>query len=775
MSNNQKIKNEIVRENRLEFLFELYQTGVEISKEDIDLLKKNGYISQPKIKQIQKEKVSIISDPRIKSDNAINADKHIKIVDESELKSDKDKHVVIKSAEGFKKITEGTSYRFDGSIDIEKEDWMPTSTVYHERDFIDWIDSINTGFQKKTNYKKFMLYVQQAEQWYSENKSVNDFATIDEKKTFCLREMKRSKENTLYFLNKYLVLKEGDMSSGARTYDAKPVHEVICYLFDCGYSMMIGKPRQIAATSTLGGCALKKILLYPNFFLKFITQDKDTGIEIFEDKIKYPFSELPEWLKPSVSNDRDNLFRLSEKGKKGDKRGLNSKLQVVAPSVSAINGGSPQLVMIDEAGYIGILGKMMREARPTMFWQNPDTKKIEIKRQIIAWGTGGEMDKAGKAYELEFMAAMKKWADREFESAIIPIFFDWTTRPGITKEFYDKEKAVYNVEGPDREEKMVQFRQTYPSIIEDMFLTSAKTLVSIDYINRSLERIRDVPAVTKPQKGYFEPVFDTSVQAGENDDVPFKIVGATFVPTADDDPRASCTIFMHPKRNWVNRYYSGVDPIASDNGYSNMSASIFDAHFKTVSAIVNYRDSNHKYTFLQTMLLGLYYGASEGKKERVKELVESNIGMAYIDYVDTKGFYDSLVYRTELPPYMQGGSNTEGIDNRGARTRFIINKMFEFIQAYGDNIWIDTFFLQLRTFICTVSEKGNETWGTADKRKFHDDVLFSVVFSYICSLSYEHLTPYEVKSEDDKYVIKYELYRDSSGNLNRRPIKQKRY
>lgn len=770
-----KIKNEIVRENRLEFLFELYEMGQKLSDEDIALLKKHNYIKENKLTQVRDDSVSIISDPRIKSDRAIDADKHIKIVDESEAPTNTEKKVVIKSAEGFQNLTEGTAYRFDGSMEIEQEDWLPASTVYHEKDFVQWIDSINSGFQKKVNYKKFLLYVQQAEGWYSENESVNDFSTIDEKKTFCLREMKRSKENTLYFLNKYLVLKEGDMSSGARMYDAKPVHEVICYLFDCGYSFMMGKPRQIAATSTLGGCALKKILLYPNFFLKFITQDKETGIEIFEDKIKYPFSELPEWLKPSVSNDRDNLFRLSEKGKKGDKRGLNSKLQVVAPSVSAINGGSPQLVMIDEAGYINILGKMMREARPTMFWQNPTTKKIEIKRQIIAWGTGGEMDKAGKAYELEFMAAMKKWADREFESAIIPIFFDWTTRPGITKEFYEKEKAVYSVEGPDREEKLVQFRQTYPSIIEDMFLTSAKTLVSIEYINRSLERIRDLEPKLKPQKGFFEPILDTSSPSGENDDVPFKIIGAKFVPTAEDDARASCTIFMHPKLNWVDRYYSGVDPIMSDNGYSNMAGAIFDAHYKTVSAIVNYRDSNHKYTFLQTMLLSLYYGAKTDKKERVKELVESNIGTAYIDYVDSKGFYDSIVYRTELPPYMQGGSNTEGIDNRGNRTKFIINKMFEFIKAYGDNIWIDTYFIQLRTFICTVTEKGNETWGTADKRKFHDDVLFAVVFSYICSLSYEDRPPREIKSEEDKFVTRYELYMDGAGNLSRKPIRKRRY
>jgi len=428
--------------------------------------------------------------------------------------------------------------------------------------------------------------------------------------------------------------------------------------------------------------------------------------------------------------------------------------------------------MVDEAGYINILGRMIKEARPTMFMQDPITKKLIMKRQIIVWGTGGEMDKGGKAYEEEFHSSMDKWNKREFASGMIPLFFDWTTRPGITKEFYESERKVYTVDGPDREKTLVQFRQTYPSIVEDMFLTSAKTLVSIDYINRQIERIRDIAHKVKPQKGYFEPIFDESVPSGENDDVPFKIIGATFVPTEDDDPRASATIFMHPKKNWRNRYYSGVDPIMSDNGYSNMASAVFDAHFKTVSAIVNYRDANHKYTFLQTMLLSLYYNTTD-KIQRIKELVESNIGTAYIDYVDSKGFYDSLVYRTELPEFVQGGSAIVGIDNRATRTRFIINKIFEFIQAYGDRVCIDTFFIQLRTFICTVTASGNETWGTADKRKYHDDVLFAVVFSYICSLSFAHLPPKEIKSEEDKYVVRYELKRDGRGELRRVEVRKK--
>lgn len=767
-----KLKNQIVRSSRLDFLFDLYNKGVEIASEDIQLLKDNKYIEEKEIKGPKKEKSHIpISDTTIKSDRSIDADKKIDVLYAND--GEGPKKVSIASVEGHQKITEGTDFIFEGDLDIKKEDWLPVSKIEHEKDFVKWIDSINSGFKKIIPYRKFLLYLQQANEWHAENGSITDYDGLSAQEDYGMEEMRRCSENTLYFLNKYLILKEGDMSSGARTYDAKPVHEVIAYLYDCGYSFMMGKPRQIAATSTLGGCALKSIVFNKNFFLKFITQDKETGVEIFDDKIKFPFGELPDWMKPDVSNDRDNLLRLSKKGeKKGTKKGVNSKLQIVAPSKSAINGGSPQCVMVDEAGYIGILGGMMKEARPTMFMQDPVTKKLIMKRQIIVWGTGGEMDKGGKAYEEEFHTCLKKWGDREFESGIIPLFFDWTTRPGITQEFYDSEKLVYTVEGPDKEAKMVQFRQTYPAIVEDMFLTSAKTLVSIEYINKNIERIRNYPHEARPQKGYFEPIFDESVAAGENEDVPFKIIGATFIVTEDDDPRASAIIFMHPKKNWRNRYYAGVDPIASDNGYSNMASAVIDVVYQTISAIINYRDANHKYTFLQTMLLSMYYHAGD-KPGRIKELVEANIGTAYIDYVETKGYYDSLVWKTELEQPMQGGGHTIGIDNRAARTRFIINRIFEFIQAYGDRVCIDTFFIQLRTFQCTVTQSGQETWGTADKRKYHDDVLFAVVFAYICSLSYSHLTPREIKGDSDRYVNSSELYRDTNGNLNRRTVRKK--
>ena len=296
-------------------------------------------------------------------------------------------------------------------------------------------------------------------------------------------------------------------------------------------------------------------------------------------------------------------------------------------------------------------------------------------------------------------------------------------------------------------------------------------MVGVDWLEKQTDKIRKLHAKHKPQHGYLEPEFDISKPADENSDVPYKIIGATFIPTEDGDPRASCTIFMHPKKGWINRYYSGTDPVSSDNGYSLMSTSIWDNHYHTVPAIVNYRDSNHKYTFLQCVLLGLYYDVTNNAKGGPPELVEANIGLAYVNYKENKGFYKSFVYKTELPHALQGGGHMIGVDNKGVRNKFIIDKMYEMFASYGDNIYLQTPFNQLRTFVCNITASGNETWGTADPKKYHDDVLFSMVFAYICSLCYEHLKPTEITSEAKKFKTRYKLKRNSDGFLTRREVK----
>lgn len=760
--------NATVKANQLDFLYDLHTQGVDIEEDKVELLKKHGYIKDLEIvKKIIDEKDRKVRSPHndpFYSDSKSEIDKSVDIVLEGTIPED-----LTISEEDFRKIVEEKgSVIYSGiKIDITSKDWLPKSINEHEQDFIDWIDSISfKGFINHTNYRKFNLYCQQANQWLSENDSLANYSDHADREAYKDRELERCAENTLYFLDKYLQLKESTLQAGLRQYKAHEIHKILVYLFDCGYSIYLGKPRQIAATSTLGGCALKRTVFNRNHFIKFITESDTKGQEIFEDKIKYPFAELPDWMRDDSRNDSGTKFVLGYKDKKGDRGGTNSSIHVAAPTPTAISGGSPQLALIDEAGNIPILTKIIEDARPTSFWHNPISGRMERKRQIIVWGTGGDMERGGKAFEREFLSALQNWKERKFSGGIIPLFFDWTTRMGITQEIYDSEKDLYYSKvGPEAEESRIKFRQTYPSCVEDMFLTSSRTLFSQEYIADQIDRIRKTKAIMKPQYGFFEPIYG-DVEQPEGSDTPFNVIGANFIQTDSIDKRASTIIFQHPKK-WRNRYYKGTDPIASNTGLSNMASAIWDKYYNTVSAVMDFRTNNYREVYLQSMLLGVYYDWENNIG--VKDLLEANIGTAYLEYVTNKGRFDQMVFNTELPEALQsGGGNVVGLDNKGARNKMIIDHMFEVIHAFGTKIYIEELFIQLKTFVSTTTDRGNETWGPADRKYYKDDILFAVVFAYICAGCFTDEKPYSIEEHKTGGIkMVSSLQYDKNYNLQR--------
>ncbi len=155
----------------------------------------------------------------------------------------------------------------------------------------------------------------------------------------------------------------------------------------------------------------------------------------------------------------------------------------------------------------------------------------------------------------------------------------------------------------------------------------------------------------------------------------------------------------------------------------------------------------------------------------MKELLETNIGLAYRNYKENKALDDSLVLNTELPLYLQTGSgNKVGIDNRQNRTKLIIDKMYELFSTFGERMYIEEIFMQLTTFVCTITDSGKDTWGPADKKHYRDDVLFACTFAYICSICFSEYHP--ISEESEKSAAKKVVYKtkyDDNWNLIRVP------
>lgn len=774
----------LVKKNHLDFLFELYNNNIPLSHGQIQTLVDEGYVDKTKIPQEKSSKKDYYS-KRNKvhtSTKILKADPIIvsKDVYETEFVDERD-------ALGRMKKSKRESKRSE----IIKSDWMPISLVNHTQDFIDFINSINNirhadfpkGFKDVRYYKKYDLYKKQAARWYDERGSITDYIDEDERYEYKMREFRRSNENTLYAANKYFYLQDTFSESGKFKFYASDFFEhqrLLFYLFDCGYSLFIGKPRQIGLTSALSIAAMNKCLNRKNYFIKYIAENKEKGEEIFNDKIKFAFYSLDDnWFKPmtngvpDVLNDRENLFKIGRKDKKGRIAGLNSRIQVVSPVRTAINGGDPPLVFVDETGSIHILTEMINEGRPTMFRKNRDTGEMDIRNQIIMWGTG-TTGKGGASLEVEWKRFSGLWDEGEYSSGIIiPIFFHWSTR--CDEEEYNKQKKYYygarsKDEGIDVETSKVQFHQHFPDQPSDMFATTLKLLINRDFIDKNVKKCYTMDALAKPKHGYFKPILDRTKPMPDNFDIPFQIIGAEWIPVDELSDLATSIMFQHPKSNWKYRYYQGTDPISADTGTSRMSSAIWDNYYNTVSCLVNFRKQNDpNYSFLQTLLCGLYYDAVNKMKKGVPELIEKNIGLAYKNYKIERGFGSSLIFNAEIPENLKSGSESDiGIDNKGKRTMAIIHKMYELIDTFGDKIYIPVIFEQLRTFACNTTRTGIEQWGSIDHRYYFDDVLFACAFAYIAGTS-SFKSPLCIDDKENATKIIYVDTYDRNWNMIRVP------
>lgn len=666
-----------------------------------------------------------------------------------------------------------------GAKGVLTHEWKPNHEEFeYPKEFVDWIDSINSGWQNKLKFKPFDLYCKQADLWLEDKSVILDYDNEEDQMDWLFTEIQRCKDNTLYFCNKYGYIKEDRAENGMLPYKAWDAQKVLLFLYDCGYSMMIGKARQIGFTTTMCLAGMKRVNLNKSYFIKFVTHSKEKGIEIFRDKVKWTYTKIPDFMAQEVKNWTDQIMNFDKKGdRKGRDEGGGSRFQVDSPAVDSINGGSPSAVFVDEIGLFEIFGEMMREGRPALFKFNPDTGKMTMQQQFIAWGTGGEMDKGGSVFEAEFKMCLQQWREKNYQYGIIPIFFNAYARRGVTDQHINNERKAYlALEGTKKgEAAKVQFHQHYPITIDDMFIRKSRTLYPIHTCNMRLNEIygKDVPI----EYGYFEPILDLS-QPTPDLITDYKIIGARWVKTdAREDVSTSAIIVHHPPEGeiWKNRWYQGTDPINSETGHSMMCSAIWDAYTNSVSSVVFHREKKFKFTYLQVLLQSLYY--DQQKRGGIKELVENNIGDMHVDFQEMHGFKNKFTANAQLPEYLQTfGGKWFGISNKTNTAPRIIAKTEEMIDAYGSNIDIPWLWEQLKTFVEKDLKSQNShrqtRYQAADSRYDYDDAIFAITFAYINALSHAKYEPENVRGEgsDKKIVVRFVQCKETDYRMKRAKV-----
>ncbi len=677
---------------------------------------------------------------------------------------------------------------------IKTSEWRPLSTINHTPEFVEWINSITYGyFHQKKYFLPFELYKRQAYDWLKTEADPNKHSDEYNRKKEIFSELDRCSDNTLYFAEKYGFVKEGSDERGLIKYHSKEHNAFLFYLFDCGYCLLVGKPRQIFATTTVGLYALKMLVTRYNYFMKFITANDTKGLEILRDKFKFPFQHLPSWMRADVCSDSESVLHLGHKIKKGEYGYPNSRIEQCAPSPTAINGGSPQMSLIDEVGEVPELINTLTEIRPTLYIDKNQDGNLQLVRSLLVWGTGVSSKQGKMAFELFWTQTMSLWESGNYQSCIfVPIFLDWRCR--CSQKMFNAEKKAYEMgtaaglEGTtNSKDRESLFRMHYPDNYRDMFGNMSNRLVSKEMIDEAHQRIRNISK--KAIAGYFDPIYDTNLPTPD-DDVPYKIIGATWVPLDDNDDPDKITAWMvaRPNNDWRDRYYMGTDPITNETGISFMASTIWDSHIELEGGIVteapvcfiyHRKQYDPKATYLQCLLMRLYYDTNhaQGAKKGVPELIENNAGLNYKEYVDKKGFTSTIIYNSEIFDMdMHGGGAVWGINisGRGNRRKMkVVGKLREMVLMYHKNILFQTFWRELETYINV--QKADETWQPVDKKIYRDDCLDATIYSYICRLSTRRQA--QRKNPDDKTIIKmkYPLVRDAMGNLTRIPVCQKSF
>lgn len=723
---------------------------------------------------------------KLKREGVIDDDRYLDDVEKSpEVFPDADINTAVKALVNQEEAQAGgviDDFEIEDDALISKDDWMPYNEndgiSKPELDFIMWVNSFSVaGYSNAITYKKFEIYKRQCRAWLKENRSIYDCRTEDEEDEFLESEVTKIQTNTSYGIRKYGKLKEAETDKGYLLFGDSmyDVQDALCFVMDCGYSPIIPKCRQIGISSVFGYIVVFKALLKLNFFAKFLTYDEKKTEEIFEDKIKYAYAELPDYLRSLTPNWSQTRVTFSGTKEKGRVQSGMRKISCEVASTTAINGGSPNLVLVDEASFVKILTEMVDEAEAALYWNNPKTGRREIKRQVALWGTGGKM--MNSTFEDMYRSCVEAWQKGEIEASYLPFYIDFYSNPYNTRELYEsKRRAAYNKKGVKAENSRITFHAECPVSLDDVFLKSSETLIPFNIIQGHLDRIGDFNKnypMGMPVGGQFKAILNYDSPNTQGSLFTHAIIGVEWEDmeeiVIEDDKKLQ--VFRPPcyrmrelpeHENYLYRYFQGTDSINSVSGFSNFSSAIWDSVLLAPIALIDFRVEDFRECYRQAILMNMFYGYCP-------HLIEYNMGEELINKIDSLNMSGTLVMNSQLQPRHRVQGAKVGISNKSNTKQWIVESMANMFVEYGDRFFFRTPFEQLKTFIKKQTSAGNSTWQAADTSRYRDDSLFSITFAKMAAECYAlmGLLPHNlVEAREMKSQIP-QVYRDASGRLYR--------
>lgn len=253
-------------------------------------------------------------------------------------------------------------------------------------------------------------------------------------------EYARSMTECAHFLKQYSKIEHP--MRGSIYFNLYPFQEDVLDEFESHRFNIILKSRQLGISTLTAGYALWKLLSSPSFKVLVIATKQDVAINLVH-KVKYMFTNLPSWLKKSITVIDNNKTELSFSN--------GSKIKAVSASGDAGRSEALSLLIIDEAAFIQNIDSIWKASQST----------LSTGGNCIVLSTPNGV---GNLFHQLWTKAVSGVKDDEDIEIFNPIYLNWRVHPERDQAWRDQQTALLGERGAAQE-------------CDGDFLTSGHTVV----------------------------------------------------------------------------------------------------------------------------------------------------------------------------------------------------------------------------------------------------------------------------------------------------------
>lgn len=487
-------------------------------------------------------------------------------------------------------------------------------------------------------------------------------------------------------------------------------------------SILILKGRQQGFTTVVTAYQLARSILNRNFQGFTLADKSDNSESIFQNKAKYPYSQLPEVLQPTekFNNRKQLLFKKINSSWAVDTAtkdvGRSRTVNFFHGSECAFwkDGISPIQAALGEAFTKNCIKIYESTANGYNDYQKMWESGVHINCFFEWWET--------KEYALNFESEdiHKDFINKiNTQEGWIYKRLKWLKED---KQLSDNQLYWYFKKYEGYIDKDL-IKQEYPCTAQEAFLLSGQTVFDTEIL---LERLRNAP---KPIKtGYFIYDYDDTKEPGK------KISNIRW----REDKNGYIKIYELPNSPKMTKYAIGGDTAGEGSDY--FTGHVLDAKTRKQVAVLKHQTDADLYT-RQMYCLGKYYKYKglNGKTEDALIGIEANFDSFPIRELQRLG-YENQYVREKIDEYTHKNEKRFGFKTTSITRPTILSYLIGIVREHVDTLNDEDTLLELLTII------RNEKGRIEAPEGGHDDQMMGLAIAEeVCnqvSFVEEVLTPY---------------------------------